>query len=83
MTSSQLIRDQGGLADPVMRQRVVEAFIEGEILRYHRMRMISAAVNKRPGPDASLRKALADPHGKKVFTLGQRPHGRGGPARRH
>ena len=54
-----------------MRQRVVEAFIEGEILRYHRMRMISAAVNKRPGPDASLRKALADPHGKKVFTLGR------------
>ena len=31
----------------------------GEILRYHRMRMISAAVNKKPGPDASLRKALA------------------------
>jgi hypothetical protein len=24
------------------------------------MRMISAAVNKKPGPDASLRKALAD-----------------------
>ena len=50
---------------------VAGAFIEGEILRYHRMRMISAAVNKRPGPDASLRKALADPHGKKVFTLGR------------
>ena len=48
---------------------VVDAYIEGEILRYHRMRMISAAVNKKPGPDASLRKALADPHGKKVFTL--------------
>ena len=45
------------------------------------MRMISAAVNKKPGPDASLRKALADPHGKKVFTLGQGPHGRGGHAR--
>ena len=33
------------------------------------MRMISAAVNKKPGPDASLRKALADPHGKRVFGL--------------
>ena len=31
--------------------------------------MISAAVNKKPGPDASLRKALADPHGKRVFNL--------------
>ncbi len=67
----QLMRDRGGLPDPVLRQRVVDAYIEGEILRYHRMRMISAAVNKRPGPDASLRKALADPHGKKVFTLGR------------
>jgi alkylation response protein AidB-like acyl-CoA dehydrogenase len=55
--------------DPARRQEVVDAYIEGEILRYHRMRMISAAVNKKPGPDASLRKALADPHGKRVFTL--------------
>jgi alkylation response protein AidB-like acyl-CoA dehydrogenase len=62
-------RDNGGLDDPVARQEVVGAFIDGEILRYHRMRMISAAVNKKPGPDASLRKALADPHGKRVFTL--------------
>jgi alkylation response protein AidB-like acyl-CoA dehydrogenase len=65
----ELFRARGGLADPVARQQVVGAFIEGEILRYHRLRMISAAVNKKPGPDASLRKALADPHGKKVFTL--------------
>jgi 3-oxochol-4-en-24-oyl-CoA dehydrogenase len=55
--------------DDARRQEVVDAYIEGEILRYHRMRMISAAVNKKPGPDASLRKALADPHGKRVFTL--------------
>ena len=61
-------RDKGGL-DTVQRQAVVDAYIEGEILRYHRMRMISAAVTKKPGPDASLRKALADPHGKRVFTL--------------
>jgi len=53
----------------VLRQRLVTAFIEGEILRYHKLRLISAQVNKQPGPDASLRKALADPHGKKVFNL--------------
>ena len=62
-------RERGGLADKTQRQAVTDAYIEGEILRYHRMRMISAAVNKKPGPDASLRKALADPHGKRVFTL--------------
>jgi alkylation response protein AidB-like acyl-CoA dehydrogenase len=55
--------------DEPRRQALVDAYINGEILRYHRMRMISAAVNKKPGPDASLRKALADPHGKRVFTL--------------
>ncbi|MDQ1380088.1 MAG: hypothetical protein QOJ71_807 [Actinomycetota bacterium] len=71
-------RDNGGLDDRVARQEVVRAYIEGEILRYHRMRMISAAVNKKPGPDASLRKALADPHGKKVFTLAKNLMGAGG-----
>jgi alkylation response protein AidB-like acyl-CoA dehydrogenase len=55
--------------DPVQRQRLVAAYIEGEILRYHQYRQISAAVNKKPGPDASLRKALKDPHGKVVFEL--------------
>ena len=38
-------------------------------MRYHQLRQISAKVNKKPGPDASLRKALKDPHGKRVFTL--------------
>jgi alkylation response protein AidB-like acyl-CoA dehydrogenase len=71
-------RARGGLADPVARQGVIGAYIEGEILRYHRMRMISAAVNKKPGPDASLRKALADPHGKRVFTLAKNLMGAGG-----
>jgi alkylation response protein AidB-like acyl-CoA dehydrogenase len=71
-------RARGGLGDPVARQEVVRAYIEGEILRYHRMRMISAAVNKKPGPDASLRKALADPHGKRVFTLAKNLMGAGG-----
>src|SRR5689334_19589727 len=71
-------RAHGGLPDAVARQEVVRAYIEGEILRYHRMRMISAAVNKKPGPDASLRKALADPHGKRVFTLAKNLMGAGG-----
>jgi alkylation response protein AidB-like acyl-CoA dehydrogenase len=65
----ELLRSSGGVRDAVQRQRVTDAYIEGEILRFHRMRMISAAVNKTPGPDASLRKALADPHGKRVFGL--------------
>ncbi len=64
-----LLRKRGGVSDLGERQRVVEAYIEGEIMRYHQYRQISAAVNKKPGPDASLRKALKDPHGKNVFGL--------------
>ena len=64
-----LMAARGGVDDGPLRQRLVAAFIMGEILRYHHLRMLSAAVNKRPGPDASLRKALADPHGKIVFNL--------------
>jgi 3-oxochol-4-en-24-oyl-CoA dehydrogenase len=62
---------QGVVADlhGQLRQRLVSAYIEGEIMRYHQLRQISAQVNKKPGPDASLRKALKDPHGKTVFTL--------------
>jgi alkylation response protein AidB-like acyl-CoA dehydrogenase len=64
-----LVRKRGGASDPVLRQQLADAYIEGEIMRYHQLRQISAAVNKKPGPDASLRKALKDPHGKRVFTL--------------
>jgi len=65
-----LARTNGNL-DPTIRQRLVSAYIDGEILRYHQLRQISAAVNKKPGPDASLRKALKDPHGKVGFELGK------------
>jgi alkylation response protein AidB-like acyl-CoA dehydrogenase len=57
--------------DAITRQRLVDAYIQGEILRFHQLRQISAAVNKKPGPDASLRKALKDPHGKIGFGLGK------------
>lgn len=63
------VRERGGLDDQVLRQRLIGAYIEGEILRYHRLALVMARLNKKPGPDASLRKALADPHGKKVFEL--------------
>jgi alkylation response protein AidB-like acyl-CoA dehydrogenase len=66
----QLAKENGGV-DAITRQRLVSAYIEGEILRYHQLRQISAAVNKKPGPDASLRKALKDPHGKVGFGLGK------------
>jgi alkylation response protein AidB-like acyl-CoA dehydrogenase len=64
-----LVRARGGLPEGELRQRLAAAYIDGEIMRYHQLRQISAKVNKKPGPDASLRKALKDPHGKVVFGL--------------
>jgi 3-oxochol-4-en-24-oyl-CoA dehydrogenase len=65
----QIARDKGGIADPVLRMRVVDAYVEHEIIRIHGLRMVAAAVSGRPGPAASLRKALSDPHGQKTFIL--------------
>ena len=64
-----LVRDRDVALTGDLRQRLAAGYIEGEIMRYHQLRQISAKVNKKPGPDASLRKALKDPHGKTVFTL--------------
>jgi alkylation response protein AidB-like acyl-CoA dehydrogenase len=66
----ELVRAQGGVADPVLRQRVARLHIEGEILRLIRLRTVTAAVQGRaPGPEASVRKVLADEHGQHVFGL--------------
>ena len=63
------VRDRGGIARGAKKERLLSAYIEGEILRYHRLALVAAKLNKKPGPDASLRKALADPHGKLVYEL--------------
>ena len=45
-------------------------FIESEILRLIRLRTVTAAVQGRPpGPEASIRKALADEHGQTIMRL--------------
>jgi alkylation response protein AidB-like acyl-CoA dehydrogenase len=74
----ELATKAGLTSDPTMRQRLADAYIEDKILKIHQLRQISAAVNKHPGPDASLRKALSDPHGKKVFTLAKDLQGAAG-----
>ena len=65
-----LVRRQGGTADKLFRQRLAQLYIEGEILRLIRLRTVTAAVKgKPPGPEASIRKALADRHGKTIMNL--------------
>jgi len=61
--------------DAVARQRLAAVWTEGEILRILRLRTVAAAIARRagaaaePGPEASVRKALADRHGQRLFDL--------------
>ena len=65
-----LLREHGGISDPVMRQRVVDVHIEAELLRLNRFRSLSATLQgKTPGPEASIQKIMADDHGQHVLSL--------------
>ncbi len=74
-----LIRSAGGAPDPATRDRLVDVFIEGQILRVLRLRMVSAVLaGKAPGAEASVRKAIADAHGQHVMDVARDlagPHG--------
>jgi 3-oxochol-4-en-24-oyl-CoA dehydrogenase len=67
------VRKAGRPLDPVARQRVAKIYSEAEILRILRLRTIAALLSSggvgEPGPEASVRKALGDRHGQKLFDL--------------
>jgi len=69
-TLIDLVRSRGGTSDPLERQALARLYSEGEVLRLIRLRTVSAALRGRPpGPEASVRKALADDHGQHVMGL--------------
>ena len=60
----------GDAADPLARQALAKLHTEAEVLRLIRLRTVSAAIKgKPPGPEASVRKALADEHGQHIMGL--------------
>jgi len=64
-----LVREHGPTRDPVLRQRLAALYIEAEILRLIRLRTVEALVQGLdPGPEVSVRKALADEHGQHVMA---------------
>ncbi len=65
-----LVRGHGGVTDPMLRQKLASLYIEQEVLRLIRLRTVSARVRGlEPGPEVSVRKALADEHGQHVMAL--------------
>ena len=66
----EVIKNAGGIEDKILRDKTSRLYIEGEILRLIRLRTLSARLKGRqPGPEASVRKALADDHGKNIMGL--------------
>jgi alkylation response protein AidB-like acyl-CoA dehydrogenase len=68
----EAIREQypEGVADPHLRQRIAHVYTEHTLLDLIRLRTLTAALKgEAPGPEASIRKILADEHGQHVMTL--------------
>jgi alkylation response protein AidB-like acyl-CoA dehydrogenase len=59
-----------GVRDVHLRQRVARVYTEHVLLDLIRLRTLSATLRgEQPGPEASIRKVLADEHGQHVMLL--------------
>jgi alkylation response protein AidB-like acyl-CoA dehydrogenase len=66
------VRAKGGCDDPLLRQRLAALHTEAKILDLIRLRTVTAAIKGgAPGPEASIRKILADEHGQRATALAQ------------
>jgi 3-oxochol-4-en-24-oyl-CoA dehydrogenase len=64
------VRSAGGADDPIVRDRLAQLHIEAELLRLIRLRTVTARIRgEQPGPEASIRKILADEHGQRIMEL--------------
>jgi alkylation response protein AidB-like acyl-CoA dehydrogenase len=63
------VRAHGPVTDPIMRQRLAGIYIEHMVLELIRLRTLTARLKgAQPGPEASIRKILADEHGQHVMA---------------
>ncbi len=73
------MRSTDRTVEPALRARLVELHIESQILRLIRLRTVTAAIKgAEPGPEASIRKILADEHGQHIMAAAKDLAGAGG-----
>ena len=78
-TLLDLVRENGGTDDPVLRQKLAKMHANAEVLRLNRLRTLSAKLNGRtPGTEASIQKLMADEHGQEVMELAKEVTGTAG-----
>ncbi|HEV3213971.1 MAG TPA: acyl-CoA dehydrogenase family protein [Acidimicrobiales bacterium] len=70
-TAAHLVeRSRGHALSALQRDALVRVWSEGKVLSLLRDRLVAAALRgEPPGPEASVRKALADDHGQHVMGL--------------
>ncbi len=65
-----LVRDGGGVSDPVLRDKIARMHCNAEVLRLNRLRTLSARLHgKTPGSEGPIQKLMADEHGQEVMEL--------------
>jgi alkylation response protein AidB-like acyl-CoA dehydrogenase len=64
------VRAGGGCDDALLRQRLAALHTEATLLDLIRLRTVTARIKgDQPGPEASIRKILADEHGQRTMRL--------------
>jgi alkylation response protein AidB-like acyl-CoA dehydrogenase len=59
-----------GPHSPILRQELAQIYIEHTVLEIIRMRTLTARLRgAQPGPEASIRKIMADEHGQRVMSV--------------
>lgn len=65
-----VLRAQGGVRDSRLRQRIAALYTDAFLLRLLGYRVLTGVLRgEGPGPEVSVRKALADEHGQRLFEL--------------
>ena len=65
----EAVKENGPVTDPLMRQRLAGVYTEHVLLDLIRLRTLSARLRgEQPGPEASIRKIMADEHGQHVMA---------------